>query len=305
MPEESAKASPEPCVPDAGPEPVSATGLVLRAGFFLAIVWLGYHFFGAFLVETLGYVAASVLSLFVFSALATAFVLRVYERGRLEDIGMGWSPASARQLALGVAAAALAALLTVGLGLATGVASFARDPDPQAAFGFDKLIFIFILLLFGVVGEELLFRGYAFQLLGGRFGAWAVIPGFAALFGLAHLGNLNAWWLGLANTGLWGAVLGFAMWRSGALWLPIGLHFGWNIMLPLLGARLSGLTMNLTGYELRWQGAAWLSGAEYGPEGSIYTTLVCLLLAIWLWRGRIERQPSLLLDGAVDAEGGA
>jgi hypothetical protein len=52
----------------------------------------------------------------------------------------------------------------------------------------------------------------------------------------------------------------------------------------------------LTGYELQWTSSVWLSGGEYGPEASVLTTIVCGLLLIWLWRSRLQRQPSLLLD---------
>jgi hypothetical protein len=52
----------------------------------------------------------------------------------------------------------------------------------------------------------------------------------------------------------------------------------------------------LTGYELRWTSSVWLSGGEYGPEASVLTTIVCALLLVWLWRSRLHRQPSLLLD---------
>jgi len=53
-----------------------------------------------------------------------------------------------------------------------GLATWVKNPDPAAAFGFGKLAMVSILLLFGAVGEELMFRGYAFQLLAGAFGLW-------------------------------------------------------------------------------------------------------------------------------------
>jgi hypothetical protein len=243
-------------------------------------------------------------------------VVRIYERGRLADIGMGWSHASAQQFWQGLAAGAISAALVTGGALMCGLATWVKNPDPAAAFGFGKLAMVAVLLLFGAVGEELMFRGYAFQLLAGAFGLWRVTIPFAVLFALMHLGNLDIgapaashaaqfgvnWvklgsaWLGIVNTGLWGVLFCVAMWRSGALWLPIGLHFGWNIVLPLAGARLSGFTIVLTGYELQWTSSVWLSGGEYGPEASVLTTIVCGLLLIWLWRSRLQRQPSLLLD---------
>jgi hypothetical protein len=299
------------------PERPSAAGLLLRAGFFILTIWIGMNLFGLFINETLGYFPAATLSPFLAAALASAIVVRVYERGRIEDVGMGWSHASGRQFWQGLAAGAAAAALVTGTALVCGLATWVKNPDPAAAFGFGKLAMVGTLLLFGVVGEELMFRGYAFQLLAGAFGFWRVTIPFAILFALMHLGNLEigspaaagqaalwgvnwaklgAGWLGIFNTGLWGVLFCAAMWRSGALWLPIGLHFGWNLVLPLAGARLSGFTIVLTGYELKWTSSVWLSGGEYGPEASVLTTIVCGLLLIWLWRSRLDRQPSLLLD---------
>ena len=48
---------------------------------------------------------------------------------------------------------------------------------------------------------------------------------------------------------LFGVLFGYAYLRTSALWLPIGLHFGWNVVLPLFGANLSGFTMGVTGYS--------------------------------------------------------
>ena len=315
---------PVPTPEAANPERVSTLGLLLRAGFFLLIVWLAMNLFGLFLNEWLGYFPAATLSPFLASVLASAIVVRIYERGRLEDVGMGWSHASGTQFWQGLAAGAGAAALVTGSAILCGLATWVENPDPAAGFGFGKLIMVLTLLLFGAVGEELMFRGYPFQLLAGEFGLWRVTIAFGILFGLMHLGNLDigstsaagqagmfsvnwvklgAQWLGIFNTGLWGVLFCVAVWRSGALWLPIGLHFGWNVVLPLAGARLSGFTLVLTGYELKYTSSVWLSGGEYGPEGSVLTTAACGLLLSWLWRSRLHRQPSLLLDARQEPPG--
>jgi hypothetical protein len=283
-------------------ERVSAFGLLLRAGFFVLLIWISGNIFGVLLHSALDpdpqrmTLLSAALGMFIPATLASAFVVRIYERGRLEDVGMGWSSASLRQFWAGAGASAAAAVLVIGGAWVTHLARFEKIADPQAAFNLGQLVFVAVLLLFGAVGEELMFRGYAFQLLVGAFGPWPVIPAFGVLFAVAHLANLGSWWLGTLNTALWGLLLGFAVWRSGALWMSIGLHFGWNFVLPLAGARLSGFTLGLTGYELKWKAARWLSGGEYGPEGSVLTTVACVLLIAWLWRSRVHRQPSLLLD---------
>lgn len=284
------------------PKRASVFGLLLRASFFVLLIWISGNIFGILLHGALDpdpqrmTLLSAALGMFIPATLASAIVVRIYERGRLEDVGMGWSSASLRQFWAGAGAGAAAAVLVIGGACVAGLASFEKVADPKAAFNLGQLVFIGVLLLFGAVGEELMFRGYAFQLLTGSFGPWPVIPVFGVLFAVAHLSNLGSWWLATFNTGLWGLLLGYAVWRSGALWMSIGLHFGWNFVLPLAGAKLSGFTLGLTGYELKWKAAAWLSGGEYGPEGSVLTTVACVLLMAWLWRSRMERQPSMLLD---------
>jgi len=127
-----------------------------------------------------------------------------------------------------------------------------------------------------------------------------VLP-FGVLFGLAHASNPGITPLGLFNTMAWGVLLGYAFVRSGDLWLPIGLHFGWNWALPLFGTGLSGFTMELTGYALHWRiGAVW-SGGDYGPEGGILTSMVVLPLALYLWKAPIRRQRAFLLRDSEEA----
>ena len=82
------------------------------------------------------------------------------------------------------------------------------------------------------------------------------------------------------NTALFGILFGAALLRSHDLWLPVGLHFGWNVDLPFLGVDLSGLTIRVTGYELVWKAGDLWSGGEYGPEASILTSAVLVLLVL-------------------------
>jgi hypothetical protein len=72
--------------------------------------------------------------------------------------------------------------------------------------------------------------------------------------------------------------------RTRALWLPIGMHFGWNVAMPFLGENLSGFTMGMTGYELHWRTDVLWSGGAYGLEGGLLTTGVVAGLFVLLYR---------------------
>lgn len=260
-------------------------GIGLRLFFFFLLELVALVVFSTFLDETLGRLAAGAMGVFLAAAVANALTVRVYEGGRLEDVGMGWSGAAPRHLLLGCGAGVLAGVLVSGGLLVFGLVEW--KPAPEAGFQLGRLLWVTVLLLFGAVGEELLFRGYGFQILLKAAGPWWIIPLSAGIFGWAHHGNLAASPLGLINTGLWGLVLGYAYFRAGDLWLAIGLHFGWNWILPMMGANLSGFTFSLSGYTMEARGQEMWSGGAYGPEGSLLTTIAAFALGFWLWKVRL------------------
>ena len=283
-----------PCVSPA--EKSKILGVVLRVGIFAAIAFVALTVFPAIihlLLGSGGYVITAALGTFAAAALANAIPLRIYERGRLSDVGLGWNADSRRNLAYGMLGGIGAALCVLVLPILTRAAEV--EPEPNAKTQWGSLAFVSVVLLFGAVGEELLFRGYAFQVLANSIGPFATILPVSVLFGLAHLSNHNVSTLAIVNTVLWGILLGYAFIRSGDLWLPIGLHFGWNWTLPLLGVNLSGFTIGVTGYFLHWKVGELWSGGAYGPEGGLLTTAVVFVLFAYLLRAPIRTQDAFLL----------
>jgi uncharacterized protein len=269
-------------------------GVALRAGVFALIAILGFVIFPA-IMNMLGapIFLTAALGTFAAAAVANAVVLRIYERAQLADIGLGWTAASRRNLALGLLGGLGAALIVVIGPIALRQADFVAVPNEHMQW--PSLLFVSIVLLFGAVGEEMLFRGYLFQILVKAIGPFATMLPLAVLFGLAHSENLNFTFLGFANTVLWGVLLGYAFILSGDLWLPIGLHFGWNWALPLLGVNLSGFTMGVTGYSVHSNLRALWSGGDYGPEGGLLTTAILVLLVVYLRKVPIQHQEPFLL----------
>ena len=275
-----------------------ALGVALRVGVFAIIAVLGNYIVFPLIIGLIGVpiLVVATLGTFAAAAVANAVVLRIYERAQLANIGLGWMAASRRNLVLGMLGGIGAGLVVLVGPIAVRVADLELVPDQHMQW--PSLLFVSIVLLFGAVGEEMLFRGYAFQVLVKFIGPFATILPMAILFGLAHSLNLNFTALAFFNTTLWGIVLGYAFVVSGDLWLPIGLHFGWNWTLPLLGVNLSGFTMGVTGYSLHWKiGELW-SGGEYGPEGGLLSTAVVALLFFYLRKAPIQHQDAFLLREA-------
>lgn len=136
-----------------------------------------------------------------------------------------------------------------------------------------RLVEITILLLFGAMMEELMFRGYPFQRLVDAVGKTGAILLFSALFGFVHLNNPNAggflsW--GFFNTIAIGVVFAIAYLKFRTLWLPWGMHFGWNFSLGVIyGLPVSGLSLFSVVIKSSAAGPALLTGGAYGIEASL------------------------------------
>ena len=261
--------------------------VALRVSLFVLIAWCGLILFPWLISGVTGDFTGSALSTFAAAAVANAILVRIYEHGQLSAVGLVWQETSTRELFTGMAAAAAGAVAIVAAALILQMAMFESAPRVENAWA--NLAFVALVLLFGAAGEEMLFHGYAFQILVRTLGQFATILPVAVLFGLMHLSNRNVTALAVANTMAWGVLLGYAYVRTGALWLPIGLHFGWNAAMPLLGVNLSGFTIGVTGYQLHWSAGILWSGGGYGLEGSLFTTAMVIALFFVVHRVVPER----------------
>ena len=269
--------------------------LVLRVGLFVLIVTLTWMFLPLIIYPIAGYYAVAALSVFGAGTISNAIVYRIYERGSLMDAGLEWTAASRRNLMLGIGLGVGFGIVIVLALVVTGLARF----EPPGPVSWPSLAFVTVVLLFGAVGEELMFRGYGFQTLTLKAGKFATLLPMAIIFGAVHMGNVGATPLSVINTVLWGGLLGYATLKSRGLWMPIGIHYGWNWILPMLGANLSGFNMGVTGLQLKAAETS-LAGGAYGPEGSLVLTLLLPGLFYLISRMTIPPQQALLLRTLED-----
>jgi membrane protease YdiL (CAAX protease family) len=264
-------------------------------GLYVVLYFLATVLLGPLFDWVVAYPAGVLVAGLVGALFANWLALRIFEDRHLVEVGLWLNRASADNLVLGLLGGAGAACVALAPPLLFHAAHFTATPAEQPSWMAVAWV-LFFLLPIGVLGEELLFRGYAFQHLLASLGPWATILPVGILFGLLHAGNPNASRLGLANTAGFGILFGYAYLRSRDLWLPIGLHYGWNFTLPLFGANLSGLRMRVTGYELSWTAGRVWSGGDYGPEGGVLASAALVVLMVFLWKAPIRRQSSALTD---------
>ncbi len=240
-----------------------------------------------------GQMIAQTIPPLVAAAIASALAMAIFESRKLADTGLAWTAGSLRNLLTGIVLGAAAASFAILPAIALGFAHFHYVPNADVSWR--GALFAPVLLFCGALGEEIAFRGFVLQYLMRGYGRWAAIVGIGTLFGLFHAGNPGATTMSTINTAAFGIVFGVALVRSRDLWLPAGIHFAWNAALPFLGVTLSGLTIKVTAYELVWSAGDLWSGGDYGPEASVVTSVVIVLLLPAVWKSPVIKGSAYLV----------
>ena len=219
---------------------------------------------------------------------------RLFESLPVEALGASPKGRWGLHFAVGIAlGSALIGIAVIGAAASGGLA-FAAGADEVQAIGRDLLV-SFAVYAAAAAFEEALFRGYLFQTLARAGVAWLAIVLTSAFFGIVHLGNPSANGISTANTILAGVLFGAAYLRTRDLWFAFGLHLAWNwVQGSIFGIEVSGLRLvPATLLAETDRGPAWLTGADYGLEGSIACTgaLIVGIAAIWLWPRRTSTEP--------------
>jgi membrane protease YdiL (CAAX protease family) len=218
-------------------------------------------------------------ALFTAAVGALLLSIRFIDHRPLRAFGIGFLPTWHLDLATGLALAS--AMLAV---LLAGCYIFGHVNIQWSArqFPASTILYTFGLLLLAAATEEIVFRGFPLQILAEGMGQWPAVIAMSALFGAMHRSNPGASLLSSANTALAGILLSWAYLRTRSLWLPYGIHVGWNLGLGfILGFPLSGLhlaslwTINVTGGDT-------VLGGAYGPEGGLLATFIFASSAAWV-----------------------
>jgi CAAX protease family protein len=266
----------------------------IRAGVFLLFYIVSAQIAGWFLSELNNPLLSGTAVILITGLAANTLCLRIFEGRHLADCGLWLNHCTGRNLLLGLGGGAAAVVVVLLPPVVVGTAHFVSLPAEAPTAG--SVAFLVGMLAAGSFGEELLFRGYGLQILIAAIGPWATILPLGILFGALHYGNPGASMLSSAITAGFGILFGYAYLRSRDLWLPIGLHFGWNFTLPVFGVNMSGLRIRVTGWEMTWSAGDLWSGGDYGPEASVLTLGVLVLLFFYIRRIPVRRQTSPLID---------
>jgi uncharacterized protein len=140
---------------------------------------------------------------------------------------------------------------------------------------------LFVKFFMGAFIEELIFRLIIYKLTEELLGTWIALLIQVLLFGFAHGLNDNATLFTTFSVVIVGGLVYCAAYiYTRSLWLPLGFHFGWNFSQSGIfsmhnsGTPYEGLLLtNISGPE-------WLTGGNWGIEGSYIAIFLCLVIGI-------------------------
>ena len=274
----------------------------LRAGWRLLIQTIMFLLFGTIIfivVSLLGFESGSGSTALIFEQVLNLIAVtgsvylarRWLDKRSFESLGLKWNQQALVDVLAGIGIAFVQMgfiyMLMLGLNWLT-FEGFAWEFDPLNEVIAGVLIF-FVVFIFVGWNEELLSRGYHLQTIASGINLfWGIIIS-SAVFGLLHLGNPNATWVSAAGIFFAGIYLAYGYIRTKQLWLPIGLHIGWNFCegvvfgFPVSGLDIYALTrIQVTGPEI------W-TGGPFGPEAGLIVLPSLLLgagLIHWFTRNR-------------------
>ncbi|MCJ7569645.1 MAG: CPBP family intramembrane metalloprotease [Anaerolineales bacterium] len=131
------------------------------------------------------------------------------------------------------------------------------------------------------ISEEILSRGYHLQnILEGLNIHWALFLS-SSVFALLHFLNPSSSPMSTLGLLAAGYFLAYGWVRTRRLWLPIGLHIGWNFFEGnVFGFQVSGLdTFRLLLHTP--SGPEFITGGAFGPEAGLIA-IPAMLLGAWL-----------------------
>ena len=133
--------------------------------------------------------------------------------------------------------------------------------------------------------EELTYRGYWLQNLKEGLNLRLAIVLTVIVFSVRHLSNPHASYVSTLAVCLVGLWLAYAWLVTHQLWLPLGIHMGWNFFEGIVfGFPISGFN------SFHWinqtvTGPVWITGGVLGPEAG-FVSIVAVgigMLLVWGW----------------------
>jgi uncharacterized protein len=272
--------------------------MVLMVGIVVIVVVIGQLLTGgdtstlqAYDPEGMGIrLAGIVFEIIIFTAV-TWIARRFIDRRSFASLGLHLNRQALPDVLFGIAIGAVLMGLIYAFEAAAGWLNFegwAWESMPSTSV-ITQLIAALLLYLGVGYSEELLSRGYHLQNLWAGLNLPLALLISSGVFAALHLGNPNADWVSTLGIFFAGFFLAYGYLRTSELWIPIGVHIGWNFFQgTIFGFPVSG-TQGFHLIRQTVQGPDIITGGLFGPEAGMISWAAMLLGTALIWvytRGR-------------------
>lgn len=220
---------------------------------------------------------------FVFILLLFIFWVKVIEKNSLSSLGFvkkNWL----KYLGWGILLSFLQMGVIALVYQVSGIGTFELNELSLEPILFILGLFPFWLIQGGT--EEVATRGWLLTRIAARTNLPLAIAISSSLFGILHMGNAGVTFLSVLNIILDGVLAALLFIYTDSIWLVVAQHGTWNyVQGNLLGFQVSGTGADASIFSFTMgSGPDWLTGGEFGAEGSIITTLVLLVSLVIVYR---------------------
>lgn len=235
--------------------------------------------------------AFGLYSLFLLIILNVFLWIKFYEKRPFHTIGFTKENALKKYL-VGFATGMVMNISVIATLAIVGCIEFTSESI--AVTGINAIGGVLVFLLGYIIqgaSEEILTRGWIFQVIGSRYKPWLGVLIASILFSIMHLGNDGVNIFAAINIFLIAILLSLFVMKDSSIWGACGLHSAWNWTLGnVFGLSVSGTGEKTSLIDLNTSGNELLSGGEFGVEGSIILTLLLVglisAISIFLLRNR-------------------
>ncbi len=191
--------------------------------------------------------------------------------------------------------------LLIGFGM-NGVCILAAYLNGDIKLYFDsfrpfELIVVFIAVLIQSSAEEMVCRGFLYQMIRKNYKPWVAIVVNSCFFGALHLMNPGAGILPILDIVVCGVLFSFMVYYMDSIWAAMAAHAAWNYCQNIIfGLLNSGQEMPFSIFKLDAASArnSFAYDVNFGVEGSILSIAVQVVvaIAIFVWGYTKKKKPT-------------
>lgn len=212
-------------------------------------------------------------------AITSAFVILIDKRSII-TLGLSYNGDSLTFVAYGAVIALMCVTVIYAFGVLSGFIRVKRSKLSEDCVSCLPLFFGGLVDFFtAAVFEEIIFRGYVFYIMNHQWGVQTAVVLSSLLFSTAHLiKHQGTPIMFTVNAFIFGLLVAICRSYTGAIWLPIGLHFGWNVVSgPIFGLPCAGRSYDRGVVVSDVSGPGWLTGGLYSLDAGLLGTFALIM----------------------------